>query len=83
MSSNLSKPESPEPSPASTAAPLRPAKVYSWFRRAPDATSSTDAPQPPLQNVEAAAAAANKQATDWLEMRRAAGWEPLERNQAK
>ena len=36
---------------------------------------SAAAPMPAVANPSA-----NKQATDWLEMRRAAGWAPLETN---
>lgn len=69
--------------PASTEGPMLPATpasvvpIFSWFRRGAQESTSEAAP-PAQQSVEAAsAAAANKQAADWHEMRRAAGWDPL------
>jgi hypothetical protein len=58
---------------------------HSAFRLgAQPAAASKKLPVTNQHSIDAAAAvAANKQATDWLEMRRAAGWEPLVRTQAK
>lgn len=76
----------PPAKPASTVDAKIPApaaskvSILSWFRRGTQ-DAKADASQ---QSGEVAPAdAANKQAADWHEMRRAAGWGPLEGNRAK